>query len=580
MMASRAARTMVRCTARARTRAAAGAGPGAAALAAAPRRRLAGGKPPRGVKGGRGGPAGTDKDTEKRLADLSMQYRSDFRETPEYRGEEAEDDEDGDVEAWDEDAEVADPYSEQQFAVMLRAAADRLADPDQREVEKVRLLQLAKDAGREVDERLDPRMLRSQRQRMLLLAVQANEPDDPLSDEEFEQLYERTRSEMLQPLTAEATRERLRKVREDWLVRPDRRLEPRLTWAQRATLLRVGLGVYEPFRKVREMYERFRLMGHVQMDRSLLDTDYAAVLRSFTASDELGELGRQGGDIDDVLLGVARRVGVDPSKTVAPRRERGRNAGATVSRNEPQRWEEVTTEDTVFPDEFAQLRDTEDIERFDPNPDRRMYPRCPFCLPDTTAEQRYALHYSNLGLLTWHVNIRGQIKPRRRTGVCSKHQRKLARQIKSARYLALMDTTSAFRFGEKEEDLAALSEEDRLLLAQSDEDWLSGIDAAAVFGQEGAIAGDERSQEEKEQDAEGEKRAQEEAERAVREMEAEKERIFAEFRSRPQPPLPGTEDADLTTAEGEALVGRVHPTTRWLEGQKRQFRRRYGVSSW
>jgi small subunit ribosomal protein S18 len=36
----------------------------------------------------------------------------------------------------------------------------------------------------------------------------------------------------------------------------------------------------------------------------------------------------------------------------------------------------------------------------------------------------------------------GKIKPKKRTGVCSSHQRKLARAIKRARFLGLLSATS------------------------------------------------------------------------------------------------------------------------------------------
>ena len=36
----------------------------------------------------------------------------------------------------------------------------------------------------------------------------------------------------------------------------------------------------------------------------------------------------------------------------------------------------------------------------------------------------------------------GKIKPKRRTGVCSKHQRKLTKAIKKARYLGLLSYTT------------------------------------------------------------------------------------------------------------------------------------------
>ena len=39
------------------------------------------------------------------------------------------------------------------------------------------------------------------------------------------------------------------------------------------------------------------------------------------------------------------------------------------------------------------------------------------------------------------LNDRGKIKPRRQTGTCARHQRKLARAIKRARHLAMLPFT-------------------------------------------------------------------------------------------------------------------------------------------
>jgi small subunit ribosomal protein S18 len=36
------------------------------------------------------------------------------------------------------------------------------------------------------------------------------------------------------------------------------------------------------------------------------------------------------------------------------------------------------------------------------------------------------------------INDRGKIKPRRATGTCSKHQRVIAREVKRARFMALL----------------------------------------------------------------------------------------------------------------------------------------------
>ena len=61
---------------------------------------------------------------------------------------------------------------------------------------------------------------------------------------------------------------------------------------------------------------------------------------------------------------------------------------------------------------------------------------CRFCA-DTTA----IIEYKEVHVLRTLVTERGKIFPRRVSGVCSKHQRKLAVAIKQARMLALMPFT-------------------------------------------------------------------------------------------------------------------------------------------
>lgn len=48
------------------------------------------------------------------------------------------------------------------------------------------------------------------------------------------------------------------------------------------------------------------------------------------------------------------------------------------------------------------------------------------------------IDYRNTELLTRFLSSWGKIKPARESGVCTKHQRQLARAIKNARYLGLL----------------------------------------------------------------------------------------------------------------------------------------------
>jgi small subunit ribosomal protein S18 len=58
---------------------------------------------------------------------------------------------------------------------------------------------------------------------------------------------------------------------------------------------------------------------------------------------------------------------------------------------------------------------------------------CKFCV-----EKIDVIHYRDVRLLQQFVAERGKIVPRRLTGVCTRHQRSLARAIKQARNIALL----------------------------------------------------------------------------------------------------------------------------------------------
>lgn len=66
---------------------------------------------------------------------------------------------------------------------------------------------------------------------------------------------------------------------------------------------------------------------------------------------------------------------------------------------------------------------------------RRRYARkrCPFCMEGV----KY-IDYKNPDLLWPYLDDLGKIQGHRKTGVCAKHQRRLAVAIKRARHLALL----------------------------------------------------------------------------------------------------------------------------------------------
>lgn len=61
---------------------------------------------------------------------------------------------------------------------------------------------------------------------------------------------------------------------------------------------------------------------------------------------------------------------------------------------------------------------------------------CRFCVNDDLP-----LDYKNPEILINYITERGKIIPRRISGVCSKHQRELSREIKRARTIALLPFT-------------------------------------------------------------------------------------------------------------------------------------------
>ncbi len=75
-----------------------------------------------------------------------------------------------------------------------------------------------------------------------------------------------------------------------------------------------------------------------------------------------------------------------------------------------------------------------------PSRRRRVYVRrkvCRFC-----ADKNLEIDYKDYRTLGHFITERGKILPRRITGTCAKHQRKLTTAIKIARIMALLPFTS------------------------------------------------------------------------------------------------------------------------------------------
>lgn len=77
-----------------------------------------------------------------------------------------------------------------------------------------------------------------------------------------------------------------------------------------------------------------------------------------------------------------------------------------------------------------------DEQEGQPDGRRRFYSRprvCQFC-----SDKSIVIDYKNISLLSSFINREGKIRPRRQTGTCAKHQRKVASEIKKARHMALL----------------------------------------------------------------------------------------------------------------------------------------------
>jgi len=68
------------------------------------------------------------------------------------------------------------------------------------------------------------------------------------------------------------------------------------------------------------------------------------------------------------------------------------------------------------------------------------------CSPRCVGFKGAKISYKQVDVLKRFVTDRGKIRPRRQTGNCAKHQRVLAREIKRARFIALLPFTAEHDF--------------------------------------------------------------------------------------------------------------------------------------
>ncbi len=72
-----------------------------------------------------------------------------------------------------------------------------------------------------------------------------------------------------------------------------------------------------------------------------------------------------------------------------------------------------------------------------PEFDRRRRKACSFCL-----DPSLTIDYKEVSRLRRYLSDRGKILPRRMTGACARHQRRLTTELKRARHMALLPFTA------------------------------------------------------------------------------------------------------------------------------------------
>jgi small subunit ribosomal protein S18 len=77
--------------------------------------------------------------------------------------------------------------------------------------------------------------------------------------------------------------------------------------------------------------------------------------------------------------------------------------------------------------------ETRESGSFVSSPFHRKRRICAFCV-----EKVDRIDYKQFEVLRRYLNEHGRIRPRRQTGTCAKHQRRLAVAVKQARHLALL----------------------------------------------------------------------------------------------------------------------------------------------
>jgi len=75
-------------------------------------------------------------------------------------------------------------------------------------------------------------------------------------------------------------------------------------------------------------------------------------------------------------------------------------------------------------------------ERSERGGDRKFFAKPKFC--QFCADKTLTIDYKKVDLLRKYVTEEGNLRPRRQTGACAKHQRLVAAAVKQARHVALL----------------------------------------------------------------------------------------------------------------------------------------------
>ena len=73
--------------------------------------------------------------------------------------------------------------------------------------------------------------------------------------------------------------------------------------------------------------------------------------------------------------------------------------------------------------------------------DRKFFAKPKFCA--FCADKTLTIDYKNVDLLRKYITEDGNIRPRRQTGACAKHQRVVATAVKQSRHVALLPFSGA-----------------------------------------------------------------------------------------------------------------------------------------